>query len=62
MFVCSAAGKVIGFTECVRLNRITSLAQERLPIKLQEFQLNDENSDEPMEDEDLNDKTENLSK
>lgn len=56
IFVClrlyRAAGKPIGFTECVRLHKITSLAQDRLAVKLKEFNLakDDECDDEPMDD------------
>lgn len=47
-----AAGKPIGFTECVRLHKITSLAQNRLAVKLKEFNLaqDDDSDDETMED------------
>lgn len=35
------ADSVVSFTECVRLNKITALAQDRLTIRLKHFQLTD---------------------
>lgn len=60
-----ANGCTSSFTECVRLNKITSLAQNRLPIKLKRFRMDkctksandasssdDENQEDDEEDED----------
>lgn len=45
---------MVGFTECVRLNKITSLKQDRLSIKLKRFKFNeaDESNDEEQNGED----------
>lgn len=40
-----AAGVAASFTECVRLNRITSLAQDRMAIRLKRFTLADDVTD-----------------
>lgn len=44
------ADSVVSFTECVRLNKITALAQDRLTIRLKRFQLTDaEAADDEMD-------------
>lgn len=45
---------MVGFTECVRMNKITSMKQDRLSIKLKRFKLNeaDESHDEEQKSDD----------
>lgn len=47
-----AAGGAASFTECVRLNRITSLAQDRLAIRLKRFRMVADGEDDRMDEED----------
>lgn len=42
----------IGFSECIRLNEITALAQDRLQIRLKRFKLDNNDQDEEAEEED----------
>lgn len=53
MPVYRSENQSVGFTECVRLNKITSLKQDRLSIKLKRFKLNeaDENDDDDDEEQ-----------
>ncbi|KAG4075820.1 hypothetical protein HA402_003646 [Bradysia odoriphaga] len=47
--------QLVGFTECVRMNKITSMKQDRLSIKLKRFKLNEadeSNDDERMSEDD----------
>lgn len=47
--------QLVGFTECVRMNKITSMKQERLSIKLKRFKLDEadeSNDDERMSEDD----------
>lgn len=46
--------QLVGFTECVRMNKITSMKQDRLSIKLKRFKLNeaDESDDEEQKSDD----------
>lgn len=49
------AASAVSFTECVRLNKITALAQDRLTIRLKRFQLDDDaavGDDDEEEDDD----------
>ncbi|XP_065076962.1 uncharacterized protein Rrp45 [Ochlerotatus camptorhynchus] len=41
----------IGFSECIRLNEITALAQDRLQIRLKRFKLDNNDQDEEAEEE-----------
>ncbi len=45
----SSQNQLVGFTECVRMNKITSMKQDRLSIKLKRFKLNE--ADESNDDE-----------
>lgn len=51
---CRSQNQLVGFTECVRLNKITSIKQDRLSIKLKRFKLNeaDESNDEEQKSDD----------
>lgn len=47
-----AKGQAASFTECVRLNRITSLAQDRLAIRLKRFKMGKSSKNEAASDSD----------
>lgn len=60
---CRANGTAVSFTECVRLNKISSLAQNRLTLKLKRFRLDkctagdDEDDDVDAENDDEDDES-----
>lgn len=48
----------VGFSECIRLNEITALAQDRLHIRLKRFKLDKANQDDEEEEEEDEDQDE----
>ncbi|XP_055840908.1 exosome complex component RRP45 [Episyrphus balteatus] len=55
---CREENRPVGFTECLRLNKITALAEDRLALKLRHFSFQNIQDDHLMKDENMSDNEE----
>ncbi|XP_055915208.1 exosome complex component RRP45 [Eupeodes corollae] len=52
---CREENKPVGFTECLKLNKITALAEDRLALKLRHFSFQNIHNDHLIKDEHMSD-------